>query len=59
MIEESTAYSEVQISTEGIAHVLLFGLNDENLRLLDQAFPETKFNARGERIKLSGPEDQL
>ena len=59
MIEESTAYPEVQISTEGIAHVLLFGLNDENLRLLDQAFPETKFNARGERIKLSGPEDQL
>jgi len=59
MIDESTAYSEVQISTEGIAHVLLFGLNDENLRLLDQAFPETKFNARGERIKLSGPEDQL
>lgn len=59
MIEESTAYSEVQISTEGIAHVLLFGLNDENLHLLDQAFPETKFNARGERIKLSGPENQL
>jgi len=59
MIDESTAYSELQISTEGIPHVLLFGLNDENLRLLDQAFPETKFNARGERIKLSGPEDQL
>ena len=59
MIDESTAYSELQISTEGIPHVLLFGLKDENLRLLDQAFPETKFNARGERIKLSGPEDQL
>ena len=36
-----------------------FRLNDENLRLLDQAFPETRFNARGERVKLSGPDAQM
>tara|TARA_B100000575_G_C23139928_1_gene663103 strand:- start:1689 stop:2723 length:1035 start_codon:yes stop_codon:yes gene_type:complete len=59
MTEDTSSYSEHQISTEGISHVQLFGLNDENLRLLDQAFPETRFNARGERVKLNGPDAQI
>ena len=54
MNEETSSYSEHLISTEGVNHIQLFGLNVENLRLLDQAFPETRFNARGERVKLSG-----
>ena len=59
MTENTRSYSEDQISTEGVSHVQLFGLNDENLRLLDQAFPETRFNARGERVKLNGPDTQI
>ena len=59
MTENTSSYSEHLISTEGISHVQLFGLNDENLRLLDQAFPETRFNARGERVKLNGPDAQI
>ena len=59
MTEDTSSYSEHLISTEGISHVQLFGLNDENLRLLDQAFPETRFNARGERVKLNGPDTQI
>ena len=59
MNEETSSYSEHLISTEGVNHIQLFGLNDENLRLLDQAFPETRFNARGERVKLSGPGAQI
>ena len=59
MNEETSSYCEHLISTEGVNHIQLFGLNDENLRLLDQAFPETRFNARGERVKLSGPDAQI
>ena len=59
MTEDTSSYSEHLISTEGVSHVQLFGLNDENLRLLDQAFPKTRFNARGERVKLSGPDAQV
>lgn len=37
----------------------LFGLHDGNIRLLDKAFPETRINARGERVKLTGPSEQV
>lgn len=37
----------------------LFGLHDHNLIALDKAFPETKFNARGNRVKLSGPQHEV
>lgn len=37
----------------------LFGLHDHNIRVLDQAFPETKINARGERVKLTGPSEEV
>lgn len=37
----------------------LFGLHDHNIIALDKAFPETKFNARGDRLKLTGPHDEV
>jgi phosphate starvation-inducible PhoH-like protein len=37
----------------------LFGLHDHNIRVLDNAFPETKINARGERVKLTGPSEEV
>lgn len=37
----------------------LFGLHDHNLIALDKAFPETKFNARGNRLKLTGPAEEV
>lgn len=37
----------------------LFGLHDHNLIALDKSFPETKFNARGNRVKLTGPAEEV
>jgi phosphate starvation-inducible PhoH-like protein len=37
----------------------LFGLHDHNIIALDKAFPETKFNARGNRVKLTGPAEEV
>lgn len=37
----------------------MFGLHDGNIRILDQAFPETKINARGERVKVIGPSAEV
>jgi len=34
-------------------------LQDQQLRILDEAFPETKINVRGERVKLTGPADEV
>lgn len=39
--------------------ILLFGLQDQQLRILDEAFPETKINIRGERVKLTGPSEEV
>lgn len=47
----------IQIST--IDPILLFGLQDQQLRILDKAFPETKINVRGDRVKLSGPAEEV
>ncbi|WP_142456206.1 PhoH family protein [Gracilimonas mengyeensis] len=44
---------------EGTDPVALFGLHDHNLIALDKAFPETKFNSRGNRIKLTGPAHEV
>jgi len=38
---------------------MLFGLQDQQLRILDEAFPETKINLRGERVKLTGPSKEV
>jgi len=37
----------------------LFGLNDKHLSQLDKAYPETKINARGDRVKLIGPQEEV
>jgi phosphate starvation-inducible PhoH-like protein len=37
----------------------LFGLHDHNIIALDKAFPETKFTARGNRVKLTGPVEEV
>lgn len=34
-------------------------MQDQQLRILDEAFSETKINVRGERIKLTGPSEEV
>ncbi len=34
-------------------------MHDHNVIALDKAFPKTKFNARGQRIKLTGPSNEV
>ena len=34
------------------------GFSDEHLKTLDEAYPETKLTARGNSIKMEGPEDE-
>jgi phosphate starvation-inducible PhoH-like protein len=36
--------------------VLILGFQDEHLKKLDEAYPDTKLTARGNSIKISGPE---
>ncbi|HCD51722.1 MAG TPA: phosphate starvation-inducible protein PhoH [Balneolaceae bacterium] len=37
----------------------VFGLHDKNIQVLDDAFPETRINARGVRIKITGPSEEV
>lgn len=37
--------------------VIILGFHDENLKKLDQAYPDTKLTARGGSIKIQGPEE--
>ncbi|MBO6523580.1 MAG: PhoH family protein [Balneolaceae bacterium] len=39
--------------------ITLFGVHDHNIRILDNNFPETKINARGERVKITGPAEEV
>jgi len=39
--------------------ISLFGMHDRNISALDKAFPESKFNARGDRIKITGPQEEV
>lgn len=34
-------------------------MQDQNIRVLDSNFPETKINARGERVKITGPSSEV
>lgn len=34
-------------------------MHDQNIRVLDTNFPETKINARGERVKITGPSSEV
>ncbi len=38
---------------------MLFGPHEQYISLLDKAFPETRINSRGHRIKLLGPSEQV
>ncbi|SMO96113.1 phosphate starvation-inducible protein PhoH [Gracilimonas mengyeensis] len=58
-IEDQKTLTEEIIELEGTDPVALFGLHDHNLIALDKAFPETKFNSRGNRIKLTGPAHEV
>ncbi|MBN2200916.1 PhoH family protein [bacterium] len=49
---------ERQISIRGIDPLHLFGAGDENLRLIEAAFP-VKITARGDVIRFSGDEPEL
>jgi len=42
----------------GSEPLLLFGFNDVYLRKIEAAFPETRFVARGDELRLRGPADQ-
>ena len=44
---------------ENAEPLLLFGFNDIYLRKIEGAFPETRIVARGSRLHLRGPEDDL
>lgn len=50
---------EQVIQLEDIDPITLFGVHDHNIRLLDNNFPETKINARGERVKITGPTEEV
>jgi phosphate starvation-inducible PhoH-like protein len=39
--------------------VVLLGFSDEHLNQLDRAFPATKITARGNRVKILGPESEV
>lgn len=34
-------------------------MHDRHISALDKAFPESKFNARGDRIKITGPQEEV
>ncbi len=39
--------------------MVILGFSDEHLNQLDRAFPSTKITARGNRIKILGPQDEV
>ena len=51
--------AEKRITVDGTDPVLLFGLNDRNLRKLESSFPDINIVARGHEIVLRGETDDL
>ena len=47
------------VTVNGAEPLMLFGFNDIYLRKIDSAFAETRVVARGDQLKLRGPEDQV
>lgn len=58
-IETSQQLSEETIFIEDIEPVVILGFSDEHLKHLDKAFPSSKITARGNRIKIQGPESEV
>ncbi len=48
-----------EILIKNIDPVSILGLQDENLNLIEDAFPEVKLTARGNTLKLSGNEEDV
>ncbi len=46
------------VTISGAEPLLLFGFNDVYLRKIEAAFPETRVVARGDELRLRGPEEQ-
>lgn len=51
--------AEREFVIEKVDPVVLLGFGDEHLKKLEQAFPESRLTARGNRIKLLGPALQV
>jgi phosphate starvation-inducible protein PhoH and related proteins len=58
-IETSQKLIEKTIFIEDLDPVVILGFSDEHLNQLDRAFPSTKITARGNRIKILGPQDEV
>jgi phosphate starvation-inducible PhoH-like protein len=51
--------TEKSITVEGVEPLLLFGFNDQYLRKVEAAFPETRVVARGNQVHLLGSESDV
>ncbi|RNC79557.1 MAG: PhoH family protein [Balneola sp.] len=58
-MEDARTLLELVVQLGDTDPVSLFGLHDQNIRVLDTNFPETKINARGERVKITGPSSEV
>ena len=50
---------EIIIPIENVNPMEFFGINDSNLEIIRECFPELKIVARGNEIKVSGKEEQI
>jgi phosphate starvation-inducible protein PhoH and related proteins len=51
--------TEKTLSIEGADPLLLFGYNDQNLRRVESAFPDTRITARGNQLFLKGTGESI
>jgi phosphate starvation-inducible PhoH-like protein len=51
--------NERTISIEAYSPLEIYGVNDSNLNLLKKLFPQLKIMARGDTIKVAGPDEQM
>ncbi|MEX1010508.1 MAG: PhoH family protein [Balneolaceae bacterium] len=58
-IEKQGDIDEQELMIEDIEPVLIFGFRDEHLARIDRAFPATQVTARGNRIKMLGPSQEV
>lgn len=58
-IETSQQLIEKTIFIKDLDPVVILGFGDEHLNQLDRAFPSTKITARGNRVKILGPQEEV
>jgi phosphate starvation-inducible PhoH-like protein len=51
--------NEISISIEGYSPLDIYGVSDKNLELIRKLFPQLKIIARGDLIKVAGPDAEL